>query len=78
MEQAEPSKEKTELIKETKLLEDFPVEVLVRIFNFLPNYNIRCGVSMACKKFQKICQFDFLDLEGGEIEFMFTRNYGEE
>ena len=22
--------------------------------------------------------FDFLDLEGGEIEFMFTRNYGEE
>ena len=60
MEQAEPSKEKTELIKETKLLEDFPVEVLVRIFNFLPNYNIRCGVSMACKKFQKICQDEFL------------------
>ena len=60
MEQAEPSKEKTELIKETKLLEDFPVEVLVRIFNFLPNHNIRCGVSMACKKFQKICQDEFL------------------
>ena len=60
MEQAEPSKEKTELIKETKLLEEFPVEVLVRIFNFLPNHNIRCGVSMACKKFQKICQDEFL------------------
>ena len=42
------------------MLEDFPVEVLVRIFNFLPNYNIRCGVSMACKKFQKICQDEFL------------------
>ena len=60
MEQAEPSKEKTELIGETKSLEDFPIEVLVKIFNFLPNHAIRCGVSLTCKRFQKICQDESL------------------
>ena len=59
MEQTGPSKEKTELVKEMKL-EDLPVEVLAKIFNFLPNHDIRCGVSMACKRFQKICQGESL------------------
>ena len=45
MERAEPSQEKTELVKE-KTLEDLPVEVLVKIFNYLRNHNIRCGVSL--------------------------------
>ena len=60
MEQAESSKEKTELIGEMKSLEDFPIEVLVKIFNFLPNHAIRCGVSLTCKRFQKICQDESL------------------
>ena len=55
MEQTEPNQEKTELVKE-KTLEDLPVEVLVKIFNYLRNHNIRCGISLACKKFLKICQ----------------------
>ena len=37
-----------------------PVEVLVKIFNFLPNHDIRCGVSLVCKKFQEICQDESL------------------
>ena len=28
-----------------------PIEVLVKIFNFLPNHDIRCGVSLVCQKF---------------------------
>ena len=59
MEQAEPSQEKTELVKEKKL-EDLPVEVLVKIFNYLRNHDIRCGVSLACKKFLKICRNESL------------------
>ena len=59
MEQAEPSQEKTELVKEKKL-EDLPVEILVKIFNYLRNYDIRCGVSLACKKFLKICRNESL------------------
>ena len=59
MERAEPSQEKTELVKE-KTLEDLPVEVLVKIFNYLRNHNIRCGVSLACKKFLKICRNESL------------------
>ena len=55
MEKAKPRKEKTDLIEEV-MLEDFPAEVLVKIFNFLSNHDIRCGVSLACKRFQKICQ----------------------
>ena len=39
MERAEPSQEKTELVKEKKL-EDLPVEVLVKIFNYLRNNDI--------------------------------------
>merc|ERR1712001_558462 len=41
---------------------DLPVEILVIIFNFLPNRDIRCGVSLACKKFQEICQDESLVL----------------
>ena len=41
-------------------MEDFPVEVLVRIFNFLPNHDIRCGVALVCKEFQKISQDESL------------------
>ena len=33
-----------------------PEKVLVKIFNFLPNHDIRCGVSLVCQKFYKICQ----------------------
>ena len=36
-------------------LMDLPVEVLAKIFNFLPNQDIRCGVSWACKRFYEIC-----------------------
>ena len=56
---AGPGQEKTGDVKETKL-EDFPVEVLVRIFNFLPNHDIRCGVALVCKEFQKISQDESL------------------
>ena len=59
MEKAKPRKEKTDLIEEV-MLEDFPAEVLVKIFNFLSNHDIRCGVSLACKRFQKICQDESL------------------
>ena len=62
--EARSSKEKEEgektMMKQTtkslpKLME-LPVGVLAKIFNFLQNHDIRCGVSMACKIFQKICQ----------------------
>ena len=41
---------------------DLPVEVLVKIFNFLPNHHhdIRCGISLTCKKFHEICQDESL------------------
>ena len=41
-------------------LKALPVEVLVKIFNFLPNRDIRCGVSLACKRFYEICQDESL------------------
>ena len=41
-------------------LKDLPNEILVKIFNFLPNHDIRCGVSLACKKFKEICQDESL------------------
>merc|ERR1712072_133888 len=50
-------KEKTKPLPELKYL---PVEVLAKIFNFLPNHDIRCGVSLACKKFYEICQDESL------------------
>ena len=43
MEKAKARKEKTDLIEEV-MLEDFPAEVLVKIFNYLPNHDVRCGV----------------------------------
>ena len=43
-----------------KELMDLPVEVLAKIFNFLPNHDVRCGVSLACKKFYEICQNESL------------------
>ena len=43
-----------------KLLGDMPNEILVKIFNFLPNQDIRCGVSLVCKKFYEICQNESL------------------
>ena len=72
---AGPSKRKKTVIEETTkslaTLEALPVEVLVKIFNFLPHF---CGpsswpefndqvthmVSLVCKKFQKICQDESL------------------
>ena len=50
-------KETTKSLAELKAL---PVEVLVKIFNFLPNHDIRCGVSQVCKKFLEICQDESL------------------
>ena len=47
-------------MKETTKSLALPVEVLVKIFNFLPNHDIRCGVSLVCKKFQEICQDESL------------------
>lgn len=44
-----------EMFKPLPALEAMPVEVLMKIFNFLKNYDIRCGVSLACKKFYEIC-----------------------
>ena len=41
-------------------LEDLPVEVLVKIFNYLSNHDIRCGVSLVCTRFQEICQDESL------------------
>ena len=41
-------------------LKELPNEILVKIFNFLPNHDIRCGVSLACKKFKEICQDESL------------------
>ena len=41
-------------------LKPLPVEVWVKIFNFLSNHDIRCGVSLVCKKFQEICQDESL------------------
>ena len=71
--EARPSEEKTkavddkgkktmmkEMTKSLAELEAMPVEVLVKIFNFLPNQDICCGVSLTCKKFQEICQDESL------------------
>ena len=64
--EARPSKRRKKMMmkKTTKSLiaelEDLPVEVLVKIFNYLPNRDIRCGVSLACTKFQEICQDESL------------------
>ena len=42
------------LTKSLPELMDLPVEVLAKIFNFLPNHDVRCGVSLACTKFYVI------------------------
>ena len=55
--------EEEEKKKSMKIMDfsmDLPVEILVKIFNFLPNHDIRCGVSLTCKNFQKICQDESL------------------
>ena len=59
-ETVEEKKKKSMTNEMTKSLMDFPVEVLVKIFNFLPNHDIRSGVSMACKKLNEICQDESL------------------
>ena len=46
-------KEKTKSMTELK---DLPVEILAKIFNYLPNHDVRCGISLACKQFYEICQ----------------------
>ena len=43
-------------LRRLKLLGDMPNEILVKIFNFLPNHDVRFGISLACKRFHKICQ----------------------
>ena len=47
---------KKEMTKSLKELKDLPIEVLVKIFNYLPTHDILCGVSSVCKKFHEICQ----------------------
>ena len=47
-----PLRETTKSLLESK----FPTEILAKIFNFLPYQDIRCGVSLVCKKFYEICQ----------------------
>ena len=47
-------------LRRLRLLEDLPNEILVKIFNFLPNHDVRLGISLACKKFHKICQDESL------------------
>ena len=37
-----------------------PVQVLVKIFNYLPNRDIRCGISLVCKEFYKISRDESL------------------
>ena len=49
-----------EMTKSLPELMDLPVEVLAKIFNFLSNQDIRCGVSLACKNFYKICKDESL------------------
>ena len=49
-----------EFVPRARLKIVLPVEVLVKIFNFLPNHDIRCGVSLTCKKFYEICQDESL------------------
>ena len=75
----EPSKRKKTMIEETTEsqanLETLPVEILVKIFNFLPRSRHFCGpsstyqmqfrgifsgISLVCQKFQKICQDESL------------------
>ena len=49
-----------EMTKSLPELMDLPVEVLAKIFNFLSNQDIRCGVSLACKRFYEICRDESL------------------
>ena len=52
-------KETTKPMAESKIF-PFPVEVWVKIFNYLQNHDIRFGVSLVCKKFHEICQDELL------------------
>ena len=63
-ETVEEKKKKSMTNEMTKSLMDLPVEVLVKIFNFLPNHHhdIRCGISLTCKKFHEICKDESLVL----------------
>merc|ERR1739848_22561 len=49
-------------LRRLKLLRDMPNEILVKIFNFLPNPDVRFGISLACKRFREICQDESLVL----------------
>ena len=70
---AGPSKRKKTVIEEFNPLAELqalPVEILVKIFNFLPRSGHFCGpssahqvfsgLSLVCKKFEKICQDESL------------------
>ena len=52
-------KETTNSMVESGILQ-FPLEILVKIFNYLPNCDIRCRVSLICKRFYEICQDESL------------------
>ena len=69
-----------EVTKSLTELKELPNEILVKIFNFLPNHDIRCGVSLACKKFKEICQDETLvpvkDLcIYGDKKYLWTTNF---
>ena len=63
-ETVEEKKKESMMNETTKSLMDLPVELLVKIFNFLPNHHhdIRCGISLTCKKFHEICKDESLVL----------------
>ena len=64
--EARPVKRRKTMMKETtnSMVESgilqLPLEVLVKIFNYLPNCDIRCRVSLICKRFYEICQDESL------------------
>ena len=42
-----------EMFKPLPALEAMPVEVLMKIFNFLKNHDIRCGISWLARNFMR-------------------------
>ena len=84
--EARPVKRRKTMMKETtnSMVESgilqLPLEVLVKIFNYLPNCDIRCRVSLICKRFYEICQDESLvpvkDLcIYGDKKYLWTTNF---
>ena len=73
------TKETTESLMK---LQDLPVEVLAKIFNFLPSDDIRCRIFLVCKQFYDICQdqslvpMKGLSIHGHYFRFRDRKLYG--